>query len=222
MGRSFTDYICGGFIFLMEQFFAQLLEKTMEVPVIWGYLVVFLISWLENVFPPIPGDVLIVFGGYLAAVGPMTLFPVILFSTLGGTLGFMCMYYIGYYGGGKLLQSPLMRWLPEESISRVQSWLYSWGYIVIAANRFLSGARTVISFTVGTNRMPTLPVGLLAFLSATLWVSLIAILGYLLGEEWERVVDYLSRYGQVVSGAILLFLVWQLYKFTRRYRVRRS
>ncbi|MCY3595793.1 MAG: DedA family protein [Bacteroidetes bacterium] len=202
----------------MEQFFAELLERTTEVPVIWGYTLVFFIAWLENVFPPIPGDVLVVFAGYLAAIGPMAIFPVIAFSTLGGILGFMCMYYIGRYGGPRLLESRALRWLPSESVSRVQNWLQTWGYTVVAANRFLSGARTVIAFTVGMNRMPALPVGLLASLSAAVWVTLIAVLGYVVGDEWERVVDYLARYGRVISVLIFLFLVWQLYKAIRRIR----
>ena len=202
----------------MEQFFADLLERTTEIPVIWGYALVFFIAWLENVFPPIPGDVLVVFAGYLAAIGPMAIFPVIAFSTLGGILGFMCMYYIGRYGGPRLLESRAMRWLPGESVSRVQNWLHAWGYAVVAANRFLSGARTVIAFTVGMSRMPALPVGLLASLSAAVWVTLIAVLGYVIGDEWERVVDYLARYGRLISALIFIFLAWQLYKAIRRTR----
>ncbi len=190
----------------------------MEVPVIWGYTLVLFIAWLENVFPPIPGDVLIVFAGYLAAIGPMAIFPVIAFSTLGGILGFMCMYYVGRYGGPRLLESRALRWLPSESVSRVQNWLHTWGYMVVAANRFLSGARTVIAFTVGMNRMPALPVGLLASLSAAVWVTLITVLGYVVGDEWERVVDYLARYGRLISILIFLFLVWQFYKAIRRIR----
>jgi len=111
-----------------------------------------------------------------------------------------------------------MRWLPGESISKVQNWIHSWGYFVVAANRFLSGARTVIAFTVGMTRMPSLPVGLLAFLSSAVWVTLITLLGYMLGEEWERVVSYLSRYGQIISVLISLFLGWQLYKAILRFR----
>jgi len=201
----------------MEQFFADLLEKMSDIPAFWGYALVFFIAWFENIFPPIPGDVMVVFAGYLAAIGSMALFPVIVYSTLGGTLGFICMYYAGRFGGTRLLESRFMRWLPGESISKVQNWIHSWGYFVVAANRFLSGARTVIAFTVGMTRMPSLPVGLLAFLSSAVWVTLITLLGYMLGEEWERVVSYLSRYGQIISVLISLFLGWQLYKAILRF-----
>jgi len=202
----------------MEDVVTDLLQRTTEVPVIWGYLVVFAISWLENIVPPIPGDVLIVFAGYLAAVGPMSLFMVILLSTIGGTIGFMCMYYIGSYGGPKLFQLRTMRWVPSESVTRMSRWIHSRGYIIIAANRFLTGARTVISFTVGMNRLNVLPVSLLALLSSVLWVTLIAFLGYIVGHQWERVVDYLTRYGQLVSGVIILFIGWQVIKAVQRFR----
>ncbi len=202
----------------MEDFLTDLLQRTSEVPVIWGYLVVVLISWLENVVPPIPGDVLIIFAGYLAAVGPLNLFLVILLSTIGGTVGFMCMYCIGYYGGPKMLQLRSMRWVPAESVERIEKWIHSRGYLIIAANRFLTGTRTVISFMVGMNRLNVVPVGLLALLSSALWVTLIAILGYVVGHQWELVVDYLARYGQLVSAIIILFIGWQVVKAIQRFR----
>ena len=196
-------------------FLTQLLESTAEVPDIWGYTLVFLIAWLENVFPPIPGDVLVVFGGAVAATGTLDLVLIIVFSTVGGTLGFMCMYYLGRYGGPKLLKWRALRWVPADSVERVQKWIHSWGYWVVAANRFLSGARTVIAFTVGMSAMHTVRVGLLACLSATLWVTLIAAMGYALGDNWELVVDYMKRYGQVIFTVISLFIVWQFYKAVR-------
>ena len=202
----------------MEDLLTDLLQRTTEVPIIWGYVVVLSISWLENIVPPIPGDVLIVFAGYLAAAGPMNLIIVILLSTIGGTVGFMCMYGIGYYGGPKLLQLRSMQWIPSESVIRVEKWIHSRGYLIIAANRFLTGARTVISFAVGMNRLNPLPVSLLALLSSALWVTLIAVLGYVVGHQWEHIVDYLTRYGQLVSGLIILFIGWQVIKAIQRFR----
>lgn len=144
------------------------------------------------------------------------------FQHLGGAIGFMCMYYVGRYGGPVVLKSRAMRWIPDETVSRVQDWIDSWGYWVVTANRFLSGARTVISFTVGMSRMPALPVAVFASLSAAVWVSLIATLGYMVGDEWERVTEYLSRYGRFMSALIALFLVWQIYKAVRRIRAHRK
>jgi len=194
----------------MEQFLTDLLMRSADVPVIWAYSMVLFISWFENIFPPIPGDAVLVFAASLAAVGPMNLFTVILLSVIGGTVGFMSMYYFGRYSGPKILQSQMMRWLPQESITKVGHWIDSRGYAVVAANRFLTGARTVISFTVGMNRMSALTVGLLALLSSVVWVTLLSVLGYVVGEEWERIIAYLSRYGQVVSGIVIGFILWQV------------
>ncbi len=202
----------------MEQFLTDLLVNTSEVPVIWAYSVVLFISWFENIFPPIPGDVVLVFAASLAAVGPMNLFMVILLSVIGGTSGFMCIYYLGRYSGPKLLESQLMRWLPQESISKVSTWIDSRGYAVVVANRFLAGARTVISFTVGMNRMSALTVGLLALLSSVVWVTLLGVLGYVVGEEWERIISYLSHYGQLVIGLIFAFIIWKVIRTIHRIR----
>ena len=202
----------------MEQFLTDLLIRTTEIPVIWTYSFLLFISWFENIFPPIPGDVLVVFAASLVAVGPMNLFTVILLSVIGGTVGFMCMYYIGRYSGPKILESQIMRWLPQESISKVTKWIDSRGYAVVAANRFLAGARTVIAFTVGMNRMSVLTVGYLALLSSTVWVTLISVIGYLVGEEWERIIAYLSRYGLLVSGLIVLYVIWKVTRTLHQIR----
>ena len=199
-------------------FLTQLLESTAEVPDIWGYILVFMIAWFENIFPPIPGDVLVVFGGAVAATGALDLFLIIVFSVVGGTVGFMCMYYLGRYGGPKLLKWRSLRWIPADSVERTQNWIRSWGYWVVAANRFLSGVRTVIAFTVGMNAMPAVLVGALACLSATLWVTLIAGTGYLVGDNWEIMVEYMKLYGRGIFTVISLFLLWQLYKAAQRSR----
>lgn len=202
----------------MEQFFAELVARTAEIPPLWAYGLILLITWMENVVPPIPGDLIVVFGGYLVAMGILDIVPVIAISTIGGSIGFMCMYYLGRFAGLPVLESRLMRWIPREPVGRVQAWMQRWGYGVVAANRFLSGARSVISLTVGISRMPQWPVVAFATLSALIWTSLIAGLGYAVGEEWERITVYLGRYGRIVSAVVGAFLVWQLVKAIQRNR----
>ena len=93
-----------------------------------------------------------------------------------------------------------------------------WGYGVVAANRFLSGARSVISLTVGMAHMPAGRTAAFATLSAAVWTVLITFAGYIVGDNWEGVSVYLRRYGQIVLAVIVLFILIQI---IRSYRVRK-
>lgn len=203
----------------MEQFFNDLIQWMTEVPPVWAYLILLVIAYGENVLPPIPGDLVIVFGGYLVGLGTLDYVLVVLLSTLGGVLGFMTMYAVGTRLGDAVLNSDRYRWLPKQYIFKTQAWMKRWGYGVVAANRFISGARSVISLTVGMAHMPAGRTAVFATLSAAVWTALITFAGVVVGENWEVVLVYLKRYGQIVIGLMVLFIGIQI---VRSYRVRKK
>lgn len=174
---------------------------------VWAYLTLLVIAYGENVLPPIPGDVVVVFAGYMAGLGRLHLGIVILLSTIGGALGFMTMYAVGYQLGRAILNPDRLRWLPRQGFNRAQRWIHQYGYGVIAANRFLSGARSVISLTVGMFRMDALRTAWWCTVSALLWTGLISYAGYAVGENWNLVVRYLRAYGRTVLILLILLAV---------------
>ena len=203
----------------MEQFFLDLIEWMTGVPSLWAYLIILVIAYGENVLPPIPGDLIIVFGGYLVGLGKLDYFVVVLLATLGGALGFMTMYAVGAHVGRAIFAPDRYRWLPKPYIAKARAWMQRWGYGVVAANRFLSGARSVISLTVGMAHMPAGRTAAFATLSALVWTALITFAGYIVGENWEVVSVYLSRYGQVIIVLLILLIGIQV---LRSYRVRKK
>ena len=203
----------------MEQFFADLIDWMTGVPPLWAYLILLVIAYGENVLPPIPGDLVIVFGGYLVGLGTLNFFLVVLLATLGGALGFMTMYAVGARLGKEILDPKRYRWLPKQYIFKAQAWMKRWGYAVVAANRFISGARSVISLAVGMAHMPAGRTAAFATLSAAVWTFLITLAGYIVGDHWEEVSVYLQRYGQVVMVLIALLIAIQIF---RSYRVRKK
>ena len=200
----------------MEAWISDLVDWMTALAPAWAYLVVFVIAYGENVLPPVPGDLVVVLGGYLVGLGRLDFVVVVLLATVGGALGFMTMYAIGRRIGDAVLDPHRLRWLPKREVRRVRTWLQRWGYGVIAANRFLSGARSVISLTVGMAQMDAWKTLLLATLSAAVWTALIAYAGYALGDNWEVVLDFLRRYGQVVLALVVVFIAIQLYRAYRR------
>ena len=204
----------------MSDFLNSIVEWMEAIPAVWAYAVIFLIAYGENVIPPIPGDMIVVFGGYLVGIGKLSFAVVLVLSVLGGALGFMTMYAVGRRLGDAVFEEDRLRWLPKEQIRKAQAWLGRWGYGVVAANRFLSGVRSVIALSVGMAHMPARVAALLSTVSATLWCALTIFAGYALGENWRVVADYLARYGRimvVVLVAVALGVIaWQYVKRNRQ------
>ena len=183
------------------------------LPSVWAYGLILGIAWLENVFPPIPGDMVVVFGGYLAGLGLLNASLVAVLATIGGTLGFMSMYYIGHRVGVGLLDPQRYRWLPKKRISRVRERLQRQGFMLVAANRFLSGLRSVISLTVGMAHMHVGKTWLWSSVSSAAWCILLTIAGVVLGENWEIVSSYLQAWGGAILGLLALFVIIQAMRY---------
>lgn len=198
---------------MLTEFFSNFFDWMEALPAVWAYATLFIVAYGENVVPPIPGDMVVVFAGYMAGVGLLDLWAVILLSTIGGAAGFMSMYGIGYYVGRRALTSDEYRWLPRTGIESAQRWLNEYGYGVVAANRFLSGARSVISLTVGAAQMKPLPTLLWSSVSAAVWCGLISTGGYFVGDNWRLVVEYVRTYGRwmviiLTTIAVVLAIRW--------------
>lgn len=202
----------------MESFFGDIFTWVESLSPAWTYLVIFAIAYGENIVPPIPGDMIVVFGGYLAGISSINFFAVWGLATLGGALGFMSMYAVGYLMGDAIYDPERLKWLPKRHLERVRVWLLEWGYWVVVANRFLSGARSVISLAVGISKMSPWRTFLAATLSALVWTGLIGYAGYAVGENWEIVSVYLKAYGWFILGAMALVAAFFA---VRRYVVRR-
>ena len=200
----------------VAEFFADIFGWLAAMPPVLAYCVLLGIAFGENVVPPIPGDMLIVFGGYLAGIGQLNGVLVWTLATLGGTLGFMAMYALGRRMGHAVFESNRMRWLPREQLGNVRGWLQRWGYGVVAANRFLSGTRSIISLTVGMAGMDAGRTTFWAAVSAAVWTGLITWGGYAVGENWEVISDYLQVYGWIIISLMavgaLVFLLRNRYK----------
>ena len=171
------------------------------------YAVLFAVSYLENLVPPIWGDTLIVLCGWLVGIGTLAFVPTVALASAGGALGFMTMYAAGR-GLGDAVDDPLrLRWIPRAPVATVRRWLGRWGQAVVATNRFLSGGRSVISLLAGASRMPVLPTAVWCTVSSAAWCVVLVAAGGWVGAEWERVLALLALYGKAVTGVLAVVLV---------------
>ncbi len=196
----------------------DLVDWMSALPVFWAYVIILAVAYFENVIPPIPGDMIVVFGGYMVGIGQLNIVVVILLATVGGVLGFMTMFAVGHRIGHMVYSPKRTRWLSEARIIRVRGLLDRWGFGLVAANRFLSGLRSVISLTVGMVHMNVFRTTLYSTISALVWTSILAIAGFFVGENWEAVRDYLRNYGWFVTSVIVLFIGFQLLRRGRKKR----
>ncbi len=180
---------------------------------IWVYLVIFAIGYIENIFPPSPSDVLIVAGGYLVGTEHIGFIQTLIIATIGSTTGFMTMYKIGDWFGLSIIEKKKIKFLPIESVHKVEDWFRRYGYWLIVVNRFLSGTRAVVGFFAGMAEVKFIPTAILCFISALIWNGILIYAGTLVGANWQSIGIYLSTYSQivttlVVTGLIVIIILW--------------
>ncbi len=163
------------------------------------------ITFTENIFPPSPSDLLLVFCGTLVGMGTIDFIPLTLMATLGSTIGFAVMYWLGLKFETNAVEKKKLKFIPEEALLKVEGWFQKWGYWLIIANRFMSGTRAVISFFAGMSKLNFLKTLSLSAVSALLWNGILVFLGMKLGENWRVIGDYLGTYGKII-GAILVVI----------------
>jgi membrane protein DedA with SNARE-associated domain len=184
----------------------------------WIYLAVFSLAFIENIFPPSPSDVAVVFGGALAAMEKGNFILALLAGTTGGTLGFMVMYSVGKWFGHKIIENNKLKFIPIENVHKIESWFARYGYGIIVANRFLSGTRAIVSFFAGMSELDLVKTTILSFISSLAWYGILVYAGYTLGDNWEQIGFYLSTYTQIVTGVIIVLVVI----FVARYFIKKN
>jgi membrane protein DedA with SNARE-associated domain len=191
------------------------------------YLILFLSAFLENIIPPIPGDVPVAFVGYLLSFSSLSFFWALFWSTLGSTGGFMTVYLLSrtlglklYASGETEVQHRLALWVhklfPPSEMEQVRQKFSTHGYAAVLANRFLLGSRAVISIVAGLLHLNILLVFLAALTSATLWNIMLLYGGYMLGQNWQGIGKYVALYSIPVTIIFLAFVVWSVIGYVRK------
>ncbi len=209
--------------FFMEEILHTLFSELPERHPLLLYAFLFASSVVENLFPPVPGDTITVFGAFLVGTGKLLFWPVYLVTTLGSVVGFMLLVLLGRKAGRAFFLDRDFRFFPARRIQEAERWFTTYGYLVVLGNRFLPGARSVISIVTGISRIPLKRAALLALASALLWNMIWIQAGYLLGSNWEEVmerVQYLMKnYTFIVLVLLaLVLLFWMGIRWYRSYR----
>ena len=126
----------------------------------------------------------------------------------------MLMFYIGSTVDKKLIHSGKFRFIPVESLDKVESWFRKYGYFIVVVNRFMPGTRAIISFFAGISNLDPKKTIALCFLSALLWNAILLYLGFVFGDNVSIVDEYLTTYSNIVIAVtviVILFFIVRLF-----------
>ena len=198
------------------------LQFLRSLPDAFIYIMLGLSAFVENVFPPIPGDTITAFGAFLVGIGRLRFLGVFLSTTLGSLAGFLCLFWIGGYLGRKFFIERDFRFLKAKDIIRAEGWFSRYGYFLIAFNRFIPGIRSAISLAAGITGLKPVRVTLLALVSCGVWNLGWILMGYIVGTNWElaRTTFTTLMFKYNVSFFALLALVIILF-IIRKWSARR-
>jgi membrane protein DedA with SNARE-associated domain len=184
-----------------------------------GYAGIFFLMMLESMVVPVPSELVMPFAGFVVAQGNLNFILVIVASSLGSITGSLIFYYIGKTGGHTLVEKYGKYVLVDtEDIKQTEKWFNKRGELTIFIARLIPVVRHLISLVAGVGKMNVRKFMLYTILGATLWNSILTYLGFILGQHWNEVSQYVEQLDIII---VILLIVGCLY-FAYRHITRKK
>ena len=194
----------------------------------YGYIGIILLITAENLFPPIPSEIILPFSGFLTTCTALTPVRVILCATLGSTIGAVILYAIGYWLSGPRLEKFLFgrfgKYLHfnRDDIDYTIAWFQKKGKYSVFFCRCIPIMRSLISIPAGMAHMHWLTFTLMTITGSAIWNIILIYLGRFAGNSWQIATDYISSYGTLTKisliAALILFLLYRFMKHRLKNR----
>lgn len=203
---------------------SQISEWVLSIMAKFGYFGIIFAMFAENVFPPIPSEVIMPAAGFAASKGDLNLLIVILAGTFGALLGALPLYYIGRVFDKERLVAFTETYgkyvfiTPNDVIS-ANDWFDKHGKIAVFFGRMVPGVRSLISIPAGMNKMSLLPFLVLTALGSSIWTSVLTLAGYYLGQNYDVIEGILAPYSKGIGILIALIVVgWLLKRYLSNHK----
>ncbi|HOB86650.1 MAG TPA: DedA family protein [Bacillota bacterium] len=197
-------------------------EFIIETVSQYGYFGIFLLIAIENIFPPIPSEVILLFGGFMTTFSGMNIWGAIISATMGSLLGAAVIYSLGL----KLNTAQLERLLDGrmgkilhlrgEDLKRAEKWFLRHGNAAVFLCRFVPIVRSIISLPAGFSRMNLGQFMALTAAGTFIWNTVLIFLGRLAGDAWEKMAVYVDTYALIVLAALFLVALYLSALFIKR------
>lgn len=206
----------------MEQFVISIMNQ-------YGYFGIFFLIFVENIFPPIPSEVVLLFGGFMTTYSKLSVLLMIVFSTLGSVVGAIVLYYVG-----KLLNKDRLKkiiagkvgkvlHLKASDVDKADYWFDTKGNKTVFFCRFIPVVRSLISIPAGMSEMAMTKFLLYTTMGSLIWNSVLLIIGSHVGKNWKDILQVFEQYSHVVVvlllvlfGLVLIYFFWFRNKFKKK------
>ncbi|GEK87505.1 DedA family protein [Microbacterium aerolatum] len=164
---------------------------------------------LENLFPPLPSEIILPLAGFTAAQGTLGLVEVLIWTTVGSVVGALALYGIGAWLGRRRMYAIVERMplLKTEDVERTEAWFEKHGSKAVFFGRMIPIFRSLISIPAGIERMPLLRFTLLTTAGSAIWNTIFVLAGFYLGANWHIVEDYAGIFQKIVIAVVIIAVV---------------
>lgn len=193
-----------------------------------GYVGIAIVMFAENVFPPIPSELVMPFAGWLSRDGKMDLTSSIVAGTAGTVAGAVVLYYLGLVADEPIIRQFVRAYgrfwlLSEGDVDRTLAFFAKHGASVVFFGRMIPLIRSLISIPAGMNRMPMLPFLAYTTLGSAIWTAALTLGGWVLGENWEAIIGIVNTYERVfVAVGVIALVVFAVQRIAPRLRAART
>ncbi|EAE8725681.1 DedA family protein [Listeria monocytogenes] len=186
----------------------------------FGYIGIFVLIMVENLFPPIPSEIILTFGGFMTTVTSLNVVMVIIVATLGSVVGAILLYKVASYFGKERLTKIVLKYgrilrLKESDIERAENFFLKYGSWAVFLCRMIPLIRSLISIPAGMTKMKMSKFLILTTAGSLLWNTVLIGLGAMLGESWSEIVVCMDSFSTIIYSIIAILVVVGLGFFFR-------
>jgi len=187
------------------------IDWLVNVITVLGYPGVFISVFIESFFAPIPSEIILPFSGFVASGGSMNIYLVITVATIAAYLGSLPFYMIGRWGE-KFFRNFLEKYgkylfIQESDVDWAFNLFEKYGNGVVFLGRLIPIVRTLISFPAGIAKMPFVRFSIYTLMGSLIWNTLLTYTGFVLGDHWESVGVWVSKYEHVIIFLVVIFIL---------------
>lgn len=191
----------------------------------YGYLGVMLLIALENIFPPIPSEVILTFGGFMTTTTNLSIIGVVIASTIGSVIGAGILYFIGLQLDVSRLEKIVDKWgklfrLTKKDIHKADAWFDKYGPFTVFFCRFIPLIRSLISIPAGMSNMNIGLFFILTTLGTLIWNIILVYLGASVGDSWENIVYTMDIYSNIIYIILIVIIISVGFVFIRNRLIR--
>lgn len=202
-------------------------EIIIQVMNQFGYIGIFLLILIENVFPPIPSEVILTFGGFMTTQTDMSVLGVIIVATLGSIGGAIILYLVG-----RLINKDVIeKWLDgkvgkilrfkREDVEKANGWFEKKGKYTVLFCRCVPIVRSLISIPAGMSKMKFVPFIILTTIGSAVWNTVLVVLGSVAGNSWDKIASIIDRFSDVILIILIVSAVaFLIIHFTKKEKIK--